>query len=152
MSHFKFLVIIFSFFLSLQVVSEDALGINSFLLSKEDLRLFKIALKEGDKAKWRRTLNTSKKIKSKLAVKIIKWRWLTANDGLSNLDTLKKFHVENSLSLFDKLKTRYTKDSGVFRHELHDHFVPEPHFRFFSGPRNLALVRGGVFQGWFIFN
>ena len=37
------------------------------------------------------------KINNKIAKKIIKWRWLVARDGLTNLETLKKFYLENKI-------------------------------------------------------
>ena len=40
--------------------------------------MFKISLKEGDKTKWARSLNSAKKINNDIAKKIIKWRWLSA--------------------------------------------------------------------------
>ena len=97
MSYFKFLVIIFSIFLSFDLsAKKDFLNVNGFHLSKDDLTIFKQSLKEGDKAKWARTLTISKGLKSNLAKKIIKWRWLTADDGLADLSTLKDFYVKNN--------------------------------------------------------
>ena len=97
MSYFKFLVIIFSIFLSFDLsAKKDFLNVNGFYLSKDDLTIFKQSLKEGDKAKWARTLTISKGLKSNLAKKIIKWRWLTADDGLADLSTLKDFYVKNN--------------------------------------------------------
>ena len=36
-----------------------------------------------------------KKINNNVAKKIIDWRWLTARDGLSDLNTLKTFYLNN---------------------------------------------------------
>ena len=96
MSYFKLLVIIFSIFLSFNSFAKEKINIDNIYLSKKDLELFKISLKLGDKAKWARSLNTSKNIKNRLAKTIIEWRWLSANDGLSDLGTLKNFYKENS--------------------------------------------------------
>ena len=64
MSYFKFLVIIFSIFLSFDLIAKkDFLNVNGFHLSKDDLTIFKQSLKEGDKAKWARTLTISKGLK-----------------------------------------------------------------------------------------
>ncbi len=96
MSYFKLLVIIFSFFFTLNTFAvEDIVNDESLYLSKEDLNLFKQSLKEGDKAKWSNSLKISKKIKNNLAKNIIKWRWLIASDGLSDQNTLKTFYTEN---------------------------------------------------------
>ncbi len=95
MSYFKYLVILISFFLNFHIKSNDIISFDNLYLSKNDLELFKVSLKEGDKTKWARSLNSSKKINNKIAKKIIKWRWLVARDGLTNLETLKKFYLEN---------------------------------------------------------
>ena len=60
MSHFKFLVIIISIFFNFHSLSDDKLAIENLYLSKNDLELFKNSLKEGDKTKWARSLNSSK--------------------------------------------------------------------------------------------
>ena len=96
MSYFKFLVIIISFFFNFHSLSDDKLAIKNLYLSKSDLELFKISLKEGDKAKWARSLNSAKKINNDIAKKIIKWRWLSAQDGLADLETLKRFYLKNN--------------------------------------------------------
>ena len=96
MSYFKFLVIIFSIFLSFNAISKNIfLDINDIHLSEGDLKIFKQSLKEGDKAKWSRSLNISKDLKNNLAKKIIKWRWLASDDGLADLKTLKSFYIKN---------------------------------------------------------
>ncbi len=96
MSYFKFLVIIFSIFLSFNAISKNIfLDINDIHLSEGDLKIFKQSLKEGDKAKWARSLNISKDLKNSLAKKIIKWRWLASDDGLADLKTLKSFYIKN---------------------------------------------------------
>ncbi len=97
MSYFKILVIIFSIFISSSLLAKEEYLLKDFYLIKSDLKLFKNALKEGDKAKWKRSLDTSKKIKNNLAKKIIVWRWLSANDSLTSLADLKKFYYENPL-------------------------------------------------------
>ena len=95
MSYFKFLVILISFFFSNHTISSDKLSFDDLYLSKSDLELFKVSLKEGDKTKWARSLNSGKKINNKVAKKIIKWRWLIAQDGLTDINTLKQFYLEN---------------------------------------------------------
>ncbi|MDC3024053.1 lytic transglycosylase domain-containing protein [Alphaproteobacteria bacterium] len=95
MSYFKFLVIVISFFFNFNIKSDDRISLDSLKLSKNDLELFKVSLKEGDKTKWARSLNSAKKINNKVAKKIIKWRWLTARDGLADLQTLKQFYEKN---------------------------------------------------------
>ena len=89
MSYFKFLVILISFFFVFHCKSDDKLHYKNLYLSNSDLELFKNSLKEGDKAKWARSLNASKKIKNRVAKKIIKWRWLSAQDGLTDLKKIK---------------------------------------------------------------
>ena len=95
MSYFKYLVILISFFLHFHIKSSDIISFDNLYLSKNDLEIFKASLKEGDKTKWKRSLISSKKINNKVAKKIIKWRWLVARDGLTNIETLKKFYLEN---------------------------------------------------------
>ena len=69
MSYFKFLVIIISFFFNFQSLSNDKEYIKKLYLSKSDLELFKNSLKEGDKTKWARSLNSAKKINNDIAKK-----------------------------------------------------------------------------------
>ena len=95
MSYFKYLVILISFFLHFHIKASDIISFDNLYLSKNDLEIFKASLKEGDKTKWKRSLNSSKKINNKVAKKIIEWRWLVARDGLTNIETLKKFYLEN---------------------------------------------------------
>ena len=95
MSYFKYLVILISFFLHFHIKSSDIISFDNLYLTKNDLEIFKASLKEGDKTKWKRSLISSKKINNKVAKKIIKWRWLVARDGLTNIETLKKFYLEN---------------------------------------------------------
>ena len=95
MSYFKFLVILISFFFINHTISFDKLSFDDLYLSNSDLELFKVSLKEGDKTKWARSLTSGKKINNKVAKKIIKWRWLTAQDGLTDINTLKQFYLEN---------------------------------------------------------
>ena len=95
MSYFKYLVILISFFLHFHIKASDIISFDNLYLSKNDLEIFKASLKEGDKTKWKRSLISSKKINNKVAKKIIKWRWLVARDGLTNIEMLKKFYLEN---------------------------------------------------------
>ena len=118
MSYFKLLVIIFYVLLSGNSYSNENINIKNLYLSSEDLKNFKIALKEGDKAKWARSLNASKKIKNNLAKTLIKWRLLTANDGLANVETLKKFYINNqSWPNLIKIKKKIESKISINNHK-----------------------------------
>ena len=56
MSYFKYLVILISFFLHFHIKSNDIISFDNLYLSKNDLKIFKVSLKEGDKTKWKRSL------------------------------------------------------------------------------------------------
>ena len=119
MSYFKFLVIIISFFLSFNTFSNNKIKINDLHLSNEDLKLFKLSLKEGDKAKWARSLNTSKKIKNNLAKNLIKWRWLAASDGLSDINTLKNFYIANKAwPNINKIRKKIEAKISINNHKI----------------------------------
>ena len=94
MTYFKILVIIFSLHIincSLVLANNS----NILILSENEIKAFKSAIKEGNKKKWARTLKYLPNIKNKTAKKIITWRWLIANDGIAELNDLKKFYSSN---------------------------------------------------------
>ena len=119
MSYFKFLVIIISFFFNFLSLSDDKIAIKNLYLSKSDLELFKNSLKEGDKAKWARSLNSAKKINNDIAKKIIKWRWLSAQDGLVDLETLKRFYLKNTnWPKKNKIKEKIESKISINNHKI----------------------------------
>ena len=94
MTYFRLLVIIISiiFFLIKNSFAENS--IKKYLKDSE-LKLFEQALKEGDRAKWSRSLKNLSKINHPTAKKIIKWRWLIAHDGIAKTEQLKEFYIKN---------------------------------------------------------
>ena len=81
MTYFKNIVIVFSL---LFTFANDLKANKNYkqLLSEESRKHFNLALKEGNKKKWARSLNHLSKIKNETAKKMIIWRWLIAEDGL----------------------------------------------------------------------
>ncbi len=94
MTYFRFLVIIFCLLISSISTSKDSTVQKSNDL-ETDLKLFKAALNEGNRAKWARSIKYIDKIKDSNAKKIIKWRWLISRDGIASEQKLKEFYKLN---------------------------------------------------------
>ena len=106
MTYFRLLVIIISiiFFFIKNSFAENS--IKKYLKDSE-LKLFEQALKEGDRAKWARSLKNLSKISHPTAKKIIKWRWLIAQDGIAKTEQLKEFYIKNeSWPLTNKIRNK----------------------------------------------
>ena len=68
---------------------------NQISLNESEAKLFKSALKEGDKKKWARSIKYIDKINNPDIKKIIEWRWLISNDGIASIKKLKEFYAIN---------------------------------------------------------
>ncbi len=94
MPYFRLLVITFCFVVSQFCHGKDN-DINKRLLSVDDQKIFNLALKEGNKGKWARTLKNINKLENSAAKKIILWRWLASSDGIATSKQLKQFYNNN---------------------------------------------------------
>ena len=65
-------------------------------LNLNEEKIFKLSLKSGDQKKWGRSIKGIEKIKDKVARKIIIWRWLTADDGVSSKKDLENFYQSST--------------------------------------------------------
>ena len=94
MTYFKYLVILFSI---LVIYFKPLYAQENYteVLSDTSLKNFQSAIKEGNRKKWANTLKYLPKIDNAIAKKIIIWRWLTANDGISSVTDLKEFYINN---------------------------------------------------------
>ena len=60
-----------------------------------------------------------KKINNDIAKKIIKWRWLSAQDGLVDLETLKKFYLKNNnWPKKNKIKEKIESKISINNHKI----------------------------------
>jgi len=94
MTYFKLIVIIFCFSINHISFSKNE-EISKFFLSEKDQKIFNKALKAGDRRKWSLANKNAKDLKNSEAKKIIKWRWLIANDGMASNKDLKFFYNSN---------------------------------------------------------
>ncbi len=94
MTYFRFLVIIFCLQISSITLCKESLA-NQISLNESEAKLFKSALKEGDKKKWARSIKYIDKINNPDIKKIIEWRWLISNDGIASIKKLKEFYAIN---------------------------------------------------------
>lgn len=65
-------------------------------LNLNEKKIFKLSLKSGDQKKWARSIKGIEKINDKVARKIIIWRWLTADDGVSSKKDLENFYQSST--------------------------------------------------------
>ncbi len=65
------------------------------VLSAEDRVLFRKALAEMDRAKWKRALDLTRRADDPLLRTIAQWRWLSAEDGLATWEQSRDFHVRH---------------------------------------------------------
>ncbi len=70
-------------------------------LNLNEEKIFKLSLKSGDQKKWARSIKGIEKINDEVARKIIIWRWLIADDGLSSKKDLEDFY--NSSRIWPKI-------------------------------------------------
>ena len=65
-------------------------------LNLNEEKIFKLSLKSGDQKKWARSIKGIEKINDKVARKIIIWRWLIADDGVSSKKDLENFYQSST--------------------------------------------------------
>lgn len=65
-------------------------------LQKEDIIILQKSLKEGDRAKWSRSLRIAKQSQSVIVNKIATWRWLSASDAIASFQKTKEFFLNNT--------------------------------------------------------
>ena len=94
MTYFKNLVIIF-YILTIYLSPLKAKENYTKILSTTSLKNFKSAIKEGNRKKWANSLKYLKNIDNTVAKKVIVWRWLIAHDGISSINDLKEFYINN---------------------------------------------------------
>lgn len=66
-------------------------------LNLNEEKIFKLSLKSGDQKKWARSIKGIEKINDKVARKIIIWRWLIADDGVSSKKDLENFYQSSTI-------------------------------------------------------
>ena len=94
MPYLKFFIIF-----SLQLLFANLLNANnkySKSLNLNEEKIFKLSLKSGDQKKWARSIKGIEKINDKVARKIIIWRWLIADDGVSSKKDLEDFYKSST--------------------------------------------------------
>ena len=90
MPYFKIFIIF-----SLQILFINLLNADdkySKRLNLNEEKIFKLSLKSGDQKKWARSIKGIEKINDEVARKIIIWRWLIADDGVSSKKDLEEFY------------------------------------------------------------
>jgi len=76
-------------------------------LNLNEEKIFKLSLKSGDQKKWARSIKGIEKINDKVAKKIIIWRWLIADDGVSSKKDLENFYKSSTTwPKIDKVKAK----------------------------------------------
>ncbi len=78
----------------MQVLFINLLNADDKYSKKE--KIFKLSLKSGDQKKWARSIKGIEKINDKVARKIIIWRWLIADDGVSSKKDLENFYQSST--------------------------------------------------------
>ncbi|GIS23899.1 MAG: lytic transglycosylase [Alphaproteobacteria bacterium] len=90
MPYFKIFIIFSLQVLFINLLNADDKYSKSLNLNEE--KIFKLSLKSGDQKKWARSIKGIEKINDKVARKIIIWRWLIADDGVSSKKDLENFY------------------------------------------------------------
>ena len=94
MPYFRIFIIV-----SLQVLFINLLDADDKYSKKLNLneeKIFKLSLKSGDQKKWTRSIKGIEKINDEVARKIIIWRWLIADDGVSSKKDLEDFYKSSA--------------------------------------------------------
>ena len=99
MPYFKIFIIFSLQVLFINLLNADDKYSKSLNLNEE--KIFKLSLKSGDQKKWARSIKGIEKINDEVARKIIIWRWLIADDGLSSKKDLEDFY--NSSRIWPKI-------------------------------------------------
>ena len=90
MPYFRIFIIFSLQVLFINLLNADDKYSKSLNLNEE--KIFKLSLKSGDQKKWARSIKGIEKINDKVARKIIIWRWLIADDGVSSKKDLENFY------------------------------------------------------------
>ena len=93
MPYFRIFIIFSLQVLFINLLNADDKYSKSLNLNEE--KIFKLSLKSGDQKKWARSIKGIEKINDKVARKIIIWRWLIADDGVSSKKDLEDFYKYN---------------------------------------------------------
>ncbi len=105
MPYFRIFIIFSLQVLFINLLNADDKYSKSLNLNEE--KIFKLSLKSGDQKKWARSLKGIEKINDKVARKIIIWRWLIANDGVSSKKDLENFYQSSTTwPKIDKVKAK----------------------------------------------
>ena len=94
MPYFKIFIIFSLQVLFINLLNADDKYSKSLNLNEE--KIFKLSLKSGDQKKWARSIKGIEKINDEVARKIIIWRWLIADDGVSSKKDLEDFYKSST--------------------------------------------------------
>ena len=94
MPYFKIFIIFSLQVLFINLLNADDKYSKSLNLNQE--KIFKLSLKSGDQKKWARSIKGIEKINYEVARKIIIWRWLIADDGISSKKDLENFYKSST--------------------------------------------------------
>ena len=94
MPYFKIFIIFSLQVLLINLSNADDKYPKSLNLNQE--KIFKLSLKSGDQKKWARSIKGIEKINDDVARKIIIWRWLIADDGVSSKKDLEDFYKSST--------------------------------------------------------
>ena len=94
MPYFRIFIIFSLQVLFINLLNADDKYSKSLNLNEE--KIFKLSLKSGDQKKWARSIKGIEKINDKVARKIIIWRWLIADDGVSSKKDLENFYQSST--------------------------------------------------------
>ncbi len=94
MPYFRIFIIFSLQVLLINLLNADDKYSKSLNLNEE--KIFKLSLKSGDKKKWARSIKGIEKINDAVARKIIIWRWLIADDGVSSKKDLEDFYKSST--------------------------------------------------------
>ena len=95
MPYFRIFIIFSLQVLFINLLNADDKYSKSLNLNEE--KIFKLSLKSGDQKKWARSIKGIEKINDKVARKIIIWRWLIADDGVSSKKDLENFYQSSTI-------------------------------------------------------
>ena len=94
MPYFRIFIIFSLQVLFINLLNADDKYSKSLNLNEE--KIFKLSLKSGDQKKWARSIKGIEKINDEVARKIIIWRWLIADDGVSSKKDLENFYQSST--------------------------------------------------------
>ena len=94
MPYLKIFIIFSLQFLFINLLNADDKYSKKLNLNEE--KIFKLSLKSGDQKKWARSIKGIEKINDEVARKIIIWRWLIADDGVSSKKDLENFYKSST--------------------------------------------------------